>query len=305
MSKVAQIAGCCLLASSCLPADTRPSPGSVYVTAAPSDETRNGFTTEDGWQITFDRFVTSVGSIDLDSDPNSDEDIETCSAYSEARYDRVFDFTAVDHPQKVGLVYGRGLCSVEYRFRAPSDDSLIGTGATAEDVQRMRLQQADAYTEDEEARVSLIVVATATSGEETKRLQWTFRHQYELDRCVEPSSKDEYVSVHELADQKEVELTIQIRAQELFRTDNDDAAPTQFGVYADADADADGNVTMGELDEADVPFGRWEEDEQDEGFDDEPREAPETLLEALYVWLLPRVSRIEGGGPCRAERRGR
>lgn len=297
---------CCLLVNGCLPADTRPAPGSVYVSATPSDGTRNGFTTVDGWRVTFTRFVTSVGSVDLDSDPNGEEDVETCNAYSEARYDRVFDFAVVDEPQKVSLVYGRGVCSVEYRFRSPSDDTLIGTGATSADVERMRLQDSDAYTEDEEARVSLIVVGTAVKGSETKQFEWTFRRQYEIDRCEVPSSEDEYVSVHELADQNEVDLTIQVRAEELFRLDNNDAAGLQFGSYALADADADGTVTMAELDEVSVPFGNWEEDQDDdEDFDDEPREAPETLLEALYVWLLPRVSRIEGGGPCRAEQRGR
>jgi len=36
------------LATGCLPADTRPEPGRVYVTAELSEPSANGFTTDDG-----------------------------------------------------------------------------------------------------------------------------------------------------------------------------------------------------------------------------------------------------------------
>lgn len=61
-------------------------------------------------EITFSRVVTAVGNISLFNEPDAEEGIDTCQSYSQASYDRLFDFTAVDEEEKVGIVYGRGVC---------------------------------------------------------------------------------------------------------------------------------------------------------------------------------------------------
>ncbi|NUP05561.1 MAG: hypothetical protein HOW73_05825 [Polyangiaceae bacterium] len=285
-------------ALACLPDDDRPEPGSVFVRAVPSESTANGFTTNDGWTLTFDRFVTALGSVDLDGDPDGADD--SCNAYSDARYDWLFDFT-VARNEKVGIVYGLGTCSVEYRFRAPSDDTVLGPGVTNDDVAFMRAEASDAYVEEQ--RISLRVSGQAVRGDESKRFEWIFRQGFEVDRCPNPD-EDGYISVLELAGGGEAERTIAVRGEELFRSAPLDDAPIEFNRFAGADADMDGDITFEELALVDAPpSDDWIDDF--EGFDeDEPAVAPVTLADLVYLFSLPRVTRMSGGGACTTEKRG-
>ena len=90
----------------CLPGDTRPEPGHVFVTAAPSASSVNGFTTDDGWAIRFERLLVGLGNISLES--------EGCNEYSGSGYDRLFDFTVPTVPKKLGEAYGLGACDIEF-----------------------------------------------------------------------------------------------------------------------------------------------------------------------------------------------
>lgn len=287
------------IANACLPADSRPEPGSVYVTAAPSEATRDGVTTDDDWRITFSRVVTSVGNIDLYNDPDTEEGVDTCQPYSEPHYDRLFDFVAMDDKEKVGVAYGRGVCSVVYAFRAPSDHAIIGTGATSADFERMRVEDSDRWSEY--GPTSLLVVGSASNEVSTKRFEWLFRRELELGNCTVPSSPGEYISVEQLADGEELALTIRVGAEELFRVVNDDTAPLAFQTFALADKDGDGWITFEELGEFPSLRGPWF-DEDGEEIEDRTQ-WPSTLLDAVYGYLLPRVTRIAGGGPCHAELR--
>jgi hypothetical protein len=96
-----------LAQAGCLPADTRPEPGSIVVTIEPSEGTRGGFESSDGWTVKIDRALTAMGSVDLDGDPDGDE--ESCNAYSDARYDWTLDLLAADG-DKLGLV--RAICEI-------------------------------------------------------------------------------------------------------------------------------------------------------------------------------------------------
>jgi hypothetical protein len=276
------------LAASCLPGDERPIPASVYVFAEPSAATRDGFITDDGWTISFDRFLTALGDVDLDADPDSN--LETCSDYSETNYDRLFDFTQVTS-EKIGIVYGLGTCSVEFRLRSPSDDALIEAGATEVDVETMRERATDAYVEEQ--RTAVWVIGTATKGDEVRSFDWLFRTSYEIDRCTS-SDGEKYVSVVSLEGAARVELRVEVRGEELFRSVDEDAAPFLFEPFANADADEDTILTLEELDA--VPyFAPPEEDET----------APETLGALVYQVLVPRVARLGDAGPCEAEERNR
>lgn len=280
------------VASACLPAETRPEPGSVLMTAAPSAATRDGFETDDGWHVHFERVVTSLGNIFLLDDPDANGEI-TCNPYSQPNYERLFDFAAMAEEEKVGVAYGRGTCSVMYAFRGPSQEALVGAGASAEDVERMSQLGYDDWSDY--SPISLFVVGTAQRGTNIKRFEWTFRRQYMLDQCPSDSDADAYMTVDELADGNELDLTIEVNAEELFRTSNEDAASTQFGLYALLDRDGDDVVTFEELDGFPAVNGPWIS--QGDATGGGPG-WPETVLDSLYAFLLPRVTRIRGGGAC-------
>jgi hypothetical protein len=284
-----------LLAGGCLPGDDRPEPATLLVTAEPSEATASGFSTDDGWTVEFDRFVTAIGDIDLDGPDGWDDD--SCNSYSETHYEWLFDFTVVER-EKVGLVHGLGACAVEYRFRGPSGDTVLGPGATTQDVEFMDAEGTDAYAEQEEA--TLVVVGEASRGGESKRFEWVFRREYEIEKC-EDLSGDGYVSELYLNGGTSHTLPIVVRGEELFRRSANIDAPLQFDLFAQADVNGDGSITLAELVEVEAPEG--------ESFGSSEAEGTEleviTLADLVYEVLLPRVTHIAGGGDCEAELRGR
>lgn len=283
---------CC----SCLPADTRPVPSSVYVTAEPSEALKEGFTTSDGWTIELERFVTALGDVDLDPEPDGAED--SCISYSDTHYEWLFDFTQARR-EKVAIVYGLGTCSVEFRLRGPSDECVLGAGATQEDVTSMRMQGTDAWEED--ARVALVASGFARKDGVEKRFEWRFRRSFDIELCVgaEGEGYESVLLLEGEEGQEELTLPLEVRAEELFRRAPTDEAPLHFDLYASADSDNDGEVTLEELDAVQAP-------PQDEwiGADEEEDEEPvETLGDLVYIELLPRVARVRGSSGCQFEKR--
>lgn len=294
---VKKLAIAMLCVGACLPADSRPEPAAVHVTAGPSDATKSGFQTADGWTITFGRFVTALGDVDLDGDPDGRDD--SCNSYSETHYERLFDFTVASE-EKVALVHGLGTCSVEVRLRGPSDDALLGAGATEADAASMNEEATDAYT-DEPRRTTLVVRGVAVKGDVTKRFDWAFRNSFEIDRC-KAASGDGYVTVLRLEGGQERSLHFEVRGEELFRRGTAEDAPMTFDLHAESDRDGDGFVTLAELGETEVPPDL---DLADDSAEELERSEPATMADLTYEWLLPRIVRVEGAGPCEAELRGR
>lgn len=295
--RAASLLGLTLYAGSCLPGDDRPIPGGVLVTAEPSAETTSGFTTVDGWTITFDRFITALGDVDLDSENDGDE--ESCTDYSETRYEWLFDFTQATQ-EKVGIVYAIGTCSLEYRLRAPSDDTVVGKGATEKDVDAMRVRGSDLYAEDEE--VSLRAIGSATKDGVTKRFDWSFRHTFDIERCVASDGKGSS-SLVELAGGVDITMRVVVRGEELFRSAGVDDADLAFAPFDAADANGDDEITMEELSAAVAPPGSDRIDTSIERDEDDPFTPPETLADLVYEVNLPRVSRVADGGACRTNLR--
>lgn len=284
-------------AAGCLPGDTRPVPERVDATIEPGPGLVNGIETADGWKIYFDRFLLAAGNFDFE------EDDGTCNSYAEARYDRLFDFAVAFGRQKLGTAYGLGTCRVEFRFRAPSFDAILGQGTTAEDVAMMRLRATDRFSEDE--RVSLLAIGKASKGGASKRFQWVFRQSYEITDC-KSFSGDGFVTTLTLTEAASSELPIEVRAEELFRSSADDGAELLFQPIADADADGDGDVTFDELSKAPRPVpespGGGLGGLSDAGVVDAGAEA--SLEGLIYKELLPRILRVSGGGSCEVDERG-
>lgn len=308
LPRIAGATALAALAQACLPGDERPPPGRVLVTAGSSDATRVGFTTDDGWTVRFDRFVTALGNIDLDGvneRRNGADEAETCNDYSETNYEWLIDFVVADRGEKVGLVHGLGACTIEYRLRGPSSDTVLGAGATEEDLALMRIEERDAWTDldDEGEEISLLALGTATRGDEVVAIDWQFRKSFEIRRCAVDASGGDASRV-ELLEGVESEITVEVRAEELFRAAAEDGAPLQFGWYAAADADGDGAVTLQELDAVPVPPEVLPIPEPPGDDDDgDPPPEPESLGDYVVEVLLGRVSRVADAGPCRTEGR--
>lgn len=256
-------------ATACLPGDTRPVPESVYTTAEPSERVTAGIEAADGWRITFDRLVVGLGNVHFE-----DEDA-SCNSYAGAWYDRLFDFTVAGR-EKVGTLYGLGTCRVQLRLRSPSFDALLGPGVSAEDVAFMRIEASDAYVDGE--RVSVMAIGAAARAGETKRFDWRFRRSYDVFEC--PAEGGGSATTLELTEAGASELRLEVRGEELFRALPEDEAELRFQPIADADADADGLVTLDELSRG-------------------------SLGALVYNELLPRLVRVRGGGPCEVEDRSR
>ena len=273
----------------CLPGDSRPEPGSLYVTAAASPATTEGLTTPDGWTVSFERLLAGIGSIQIEG--------EGCNGYSEPRYTRLFDFAEpMPSPQKVAQAYGLGTCELGFELSPPQVDALLGQGVTAADLELMRVELKDAWIRDPE-QTSVRVIGTATRGSIVKQFEWVFRMEYDIERCAE--GKDgQPGSTLVLEGGAEVSRTIVIDAAELFRESADPEAPLRFDALAESDADADGVITLEELDKVAAPV--VPDMGPSEGGSAPGTESP-TLADLLYDTLVPRMARPAGSGLCEFE----
>jgi hypothetical protein len=260
----------------CLPDDTRPPPGRLDVTVSPDEvlaPNAVGMDTADGWRVTFDRFVITLGSVKLDGDD--------CSVYNEFDYLRVMSPGATS-TQKVSTPYARGACEVGFQMRPPTSDAALGTGVTEADLLLVGAPASDTYAAD--AGAALFVSGRAVSGASEKRFAWAFRRGYQYDAC-ELQGEPGVV----LASNEERVIDIVVRSSTLFASrPDDDSAELRFGPFAEADdafGDADGEVKLEEL--AAAPF-------------DLANQHPEwkTLADYLYLALVPRVPRYRATGTC-------
>src|SRR6185503_16712943 len=101
-----------------------PTPALIHLTARASGAVKDGVSTADGWQLSFERLLVGLGSASLEGSAGG----SACVSYADARYDRLFDFAALGAPQKLSEVYGLGACSLWFRLRSPSTDALLEQG---------------------------------------------------------------------------------------------------------------------------------------------------------------------------------
>ncbi len=263
----------------CLPEDTRPPPGVVSVTFRGADATIDGVTTSDGWRVTFERVLVSIGSADVEG--------AGCEEYADADYFRILD-GRLRTPQKVGLIYGLGTCTFELRARNPENDSLLGEGVTEEDKKLMRDPVTDEH--EELAGITYWIRGRAERSGVAKSFDWRFRRRrvaYE-DCLVDGASK-------ELTLRGDETQTVEIRAHAavLFQDALEhDKAKLRFDPIAAADGNADGVVTLEELEDVTMEglgIAKPEDEEAKEWV---------TLGDFVYLGLFPRIIRVGESGTC-------
>jgi hypothetical protein len=229
-----------LSAAGCLPGDTRPDPGSVLTTVSGSAPTRDGFTSADGWTVTFDQVLLGAGPMQLG------DDCQKYAEYSEPGYDRVLDLTQPP-AQKLGIMFGLGICDIDFQLSPPSEDAVLGSGVTQADKDFMRTAGSDAYIANE--GIALHVQGTAVEGSRTLGFDFDIRQSLFFLEC---SVVVDGVTEAGLNLRGGVDLTynLLIETEGLFRDDWDRAtAALRFAPFADADSRGDGNgtVTLEEL----------------------------------------------------------
>ena len=281
-------------AQGCLPADDRPEPGSVLVNVQRSEVGVDGFTTDDGWTISFDRFVTAIGDMGLTGDG--------CVDYSNATYDRLYDFTVADY-SKVSLHYGLGPCTIGFSIAGPQEDAILMAGVTPADRTLMSTRATDLLQDGHERPVSVMVVGRAVHADETKQFSWLIRGSRHVGACYTPA-RDTNLSAIELNAGDSSARDLEVRPQELFRHTPSLAAALEFERLAQADKNGDGIVTLAELAAVPVSAAEIIADLADEMPDRSAADIAQavgstpTLASLVFSILSTRIVAFAGAGEC-------
>ncbi|MEO7331559.1 MAG: hypothetical protein ABI193_23495 [Minicystis sp.] len=278
------------LLGSCLPGDTRPTPGVLDFTVEPSEAVTAGVTTEDGWTITFERLLVGIGGASVNG--------AACNNYSGNRYDRLIEAT-VPGPQKLATVYGLGTCALRFRVRTPSQSALLGEQVSADDLAFMKLQGSDAHVPS--GGTSVYAQGHATREGVTKRFAWQFRLGYSFHDCGSDAGPPPEDADSDAGDSVTIEIhggdaqamPLRVFGEELFRAGIAEDAGLRFGPLAEADTDGDEEITLEELAKLPSP-----EPAEDAGATDA---GPPTLADFVYQTRIPRMIWLEGLGRCRAD----
>lgn len=280
----------CLVAPGCLPGDTRPPPSEVLVRFVGSSLARTGLVTADGWALSFDQYLVSFGNPTLRGDG--------CNQYADAGYRRIFDATVVE-PQKVGLDYGLGSCTVRTRLANPDGDSLLGIGVTEEQKTFMRTPGHDVYNADP-AGISVYVKGRAEKSGVTKTFTFTWRtRRAQLQDCARTVGGPPDLLVLNGAP---TTVDFHVHPGAPFRAHLDPKKPElHFQPFAQADDDGDknGDVTLEELTAVPIEkLGLPSEDlvpPNDAGVTTSPFK---TFADYVWVGMFPQLVTYGPEGPC-------
>lgn len=287
----ALLSGFALLLASCVPAETRPEPGVLTVLVRGDAALAAGIDaagTADGWAITWDRFLISLGNAELE------EGDGRCQSYFGGGYTRVLalEGTGAENAQKLSMLHGLGDCDFGLRARNPQWDALLGAGVAEDEKALMRVPASDAY---ENGRgITAWVRGRAVRAGVEKRFDWAFRRAFDYRRCevVTDAGVERGVS---LVGGSEAVVEVRLRGAALFADAADDAAALRFEAFARADdeGDGDGRVDLDEL--AAIPIG----EAVAPGAAVDPAWAH--LRDWLYLGRFPALLRYRDTGSCVVE----
>jgi hypothetical protein len=220
------------------------------------------FVTDDGWTVTFDRFLMVLGEVTLS--PTSALPVCQIEAYQGFGYQRVIDLMA-GGPQKVAEVFGLGMCDPTFQVAGqPESDSARGVGVQQADVDLLANQTVTPDwppTCDGSPNTNLgspspavgYVVGEASLGGVTKHFAWVIgSHTFEStipEACGDPTGQG-----IPLEGGGSATVGVEVSGEQIFSI----SAPAfgsvlEFGLFAAADSDNDGNITMEELSLAQPP----------------------------------------------------
>lgn len=270
----------------CLPGDTREEPTRIDVTVEASGETRAGFTTDDGWTVTFDTFLVGMGFARATAATTLDGESD-CASYYDAFYGRLFEVARTEGPRKVAEVYALGTCFLGFEIVSPPDDALLEPPVSEDEAASMRVVDGDSQ---KYGATSIRVRGGARRGEESKTFDWSFRATFDYSGCGDAPWL--------LESGESRSAPVVLHGEALFRSPVGGAlgasppAPgkLEFAPFADADADGDGTITMDELSVVEtISFG-------DGGAGGGAATGWTTSRAGLlYGFAMPAIATIDGG----------
>lgn len=197
---------------------------------------------EDGWTITFSRFLVPISAVTV-----GDQGQVAATQAGGVLYDHVGAGvkTVTSFESLPAKAYG------EVSFEIVRATAGLALDASAEQADLDQLL-ADGAT--------LYIEGAATKGAESKAFAWTFSTETRYERCGgEVNGQEREGALVTNGGDDEIELTI--HGDHFFYDDlQASAARLRFQPMADADADADGVVTLDELDAVDlvdIPEGSY------------------------------------------------
>jgi len=300
-----------VLATACLPQDTRPPPAEVTVTVSASELTLSDIpaaSTADGYDIHLERLLVNLGQEDV----GGGDGVTGCSEYSSPGYTRLFDFKHVKTPLELGLAYAAGHCPFGFTLRFPNLETKLGAGANEDDRTLMRTPGSDPIAMDD--GISVYIAGSGERGDERKHFAWALRRRIRFSDCGVPTSNGILTTGLDLPSDGKTHVNIEIQGEALFRGSGLDAL-AHFAPYAQADADGDGEIALAELwtvpvqavkdagliEAPDPPRPPSDARTPDTGKcvnDDGDDVVVKTLGDFLYCTLLKDIARYEGNGSC-------
>lgn len=275
------------LVVACLPGDLRPEPGHVYLRVEGADTAQQGFVTEDGWTIHFDKLLVRMGhSLLAGTD---------CEVYGEARYLRLVDLV-VPEDQLLGEMHGLKACNVQF-FVTNYGTTYTGSGVTRDDW-AILWDREDLKVNDHRGTI-VYVRGSAGRGSVTKHFSWRFRRDYSFTECGDPLDGTVNTSL-QLKGGENLRPLITFHPDELFRDGVEIDAKIRFEPLAETDVDADGEITLEEVSAIPSPVVELTPEElhdagaPDGGYivDDESKISGWPRF--MAQWLLKRAFRLDG-----------
>jgi hypothetical protein len=283
--------GCSL--DACLPADTRPPPGRLLVDVtsdASLSPSRTPFETEDGWSISFERFLLGIGNTGFN------EEQESCNDYQGfgSQYGRLLDLAAQE-TQRLSEMRFLGICSLSFEVAEPRPSDVLGQGVTDAELLAMRYPADDAFTKGR--GVALRATGSARQGDRVKHFDWAFRQRLIFEDCRFDDASGIELSAG--GDEKTIEIVVS--GAVLFQRAVDDTRLSfdAFAVADDVYGDADGNVTLEEMAEVALDAdGSVAQGGNTGAAGSTGAGESNTLAELVYLELFPQVARYRGDGTC-------
>jgi hypothetical protein len=293
------LASLCISSLACLPGDTRPTPETLLVTVSPDQAITSGIPPEqtaDGWGLSFQRFLVSVGRVTLDGDD--------CNEYSDTTYTRILD-AAAGPGQKMSEHFALGSCDVSFGVFPPPPDARVGSGVNDADLLFMRTPLSDGIASA--GGVSMYVEGQARRGSETKHFAWPYRWVADYENCRTTGESALSMSYTlDLVSGESATLDLLVSGAALFRNAPSAAADLRFDPFAAADTESgngDGEITLDELSQ--VPLsalsslgGYAEPAPADLGRIATRIDNPPTLRDYLYTVAFPSVVQFDDQGSC-------
>jgi hypothetical protein len=305
----------CFLATcplACLPADTRPVPGHVFVSVQRAPELAASpisFVSADGWTVDLDTALVGMGNVRFDGD--------LCNDYSEAGYTRLLDVNQAGL-QKLGELYGLNACLLHFSVSKPADNSVLGEGVSQAQLDFMRNAQVPVTSD--QGLTSAQGMALHVSGRLSKSGQvvsfdWGFSDGLRFSECKRPLGT-EFESKLPLVSGETIQISISVDLRNLFQLgldpkwtepSSDPNAPTNENdprafpklslaqLIVDADqvtGNANGIVGVDELSAVTLPGGP-------------PPPAAQSLADVLRLVAYPTSFRYEDTGQCSEQARSR